>query len=143
MADRPVAFFAAGCTVAAWQRGATPAPVDLAPVGAADSVRPSDALFVAVTGLAAEARSREIVFSRLANEAPDRWTMLQAAAGRAEADETRRTQRIDAVYAEVRDFLNAPKVWVAVNAVAGSLLARRRLGADEARDIIERTAGGR
>ena len=141
-AQRPLAFFEAGRAVAGWHRGRPLAGVS---VETSDAVvapaSPRVGLFITLAGLAAEARCRGFVFQGMAAEAPTRWADMLAKAALVEAEDSRRTVLVDATYTEVRDMLNTRKVWAAVNAVAGALLARQSLAADELRTIIERTAG--
>ncbi|MCP5367558.1 MAG: hypothetical protein H6907_16680 [Hyphomicrobiales bacterium] len=114
---RPEATALAGRAVAALDLGLgfAAVAVDGGLVGLVGLEGPDGDRRVEAAGLMAEARARETRVARL------------LPAGMA-AD--------DPALAWARGFINGPKVWSAMNAVAGALQARRRLARAEVAEIV-------
>jgi len=106
----------AGRAVAAWSEGLPFEAVDISEDLSADAPR-----HVVCAGLMAEARGRETRVDRLLP-----------------AD----IMADDPALAWARDFINRPKVWSAMNAVAGALQARQRLERAEVGEIVGRILSG-
>ncbi len=81
--------------------------------------------FALCLGLLAEARGRHCGLKVIARRYPDDWTRIDS-------------QTVDTA----KEALNAPKMWAAINGVAGALQARRRLDRNEVAAVVERIMEG-